>query len=304
MYKLRYQHYQHDRTFPEARRSAAALVQEVNDFFAIPVIRDAMREQEETASMLDILTQPAGGSDETYGHIAERLRKAVNHTQKAEAYEGRLGFVGELSTCMEQLNMLQSGNSLISSIQPRELHQYATPLCINGLQIHNLIAMRLLLKTHDRRGADREDKIVTIADALHLGVSHEDRNADTQRALQRTYANCATQEQMKDAYSYCPSIIPMIQGVEFRHIKLHECSESCRAAMQFDLPKNAHALTCISELCTASLLEKEHPVFFRNRWNIGPQAQDGNIIDFEQGNIRKQFEAALHHIEDAILHYP
>ena len=82
-YTLRYQHYDRDRTFPSARSSAQALVQEVNAFFSIPLIRDAMAELEEFATMPNILAEPAGGSDETYGQIATRLRTAVNHTQKA-----------------------------------------------------------------------------------------------------------------------------------------------------------------------------------------------------------------------------
>lgn len=244
--------------------------------------------------------------------LAMALRAMGNQTQKLLAKRGAQTGMREMTVAQEWMNLLLDGETFRGAYEALELVIPNPVQTIEGLRIHAVLAMEVLLRvTKGDLEPEKQNPVVTKTHGLLVSATHQDRL--THARIVRTNM-IGTREEIWEGYGYGNKnddrkTQNKIQGAEFRAMQMREFGKAAlpelAAKVGWKQPNGAVNTVLMSEVCTeAAIASGMSPTYFNRQWKIGFQAPAGEIIDLSRGNIREQVERALPHITTAILHHP
>lgn len=236
----------------------------------------------------------AGGN--TYVSAAENLRAAINQTQKAIGESGGYRGMMDTSYAHERLGLLLNGagGEFRNDMSVLGACILERSICDAMHRIRIRYAVALELKEFRTTGnyTDDPDLLTKITHGVHLGFEQigEDRLREGQR--KRGYSHGASDADLEEIWGYgnpLPrELFDRMQGMDFRHRKLHEFGEQNRSkALSRVLPESQSIVwhTITTEVGGAGHIRGgERPSWFssepkKSTKHLGPVHPSGHSLN-------------------------
>ena len=257
----------------------------------------------------------------TYIQTADALCLAVNQTQKEIAYAG--GFDGMLATSYahEKLGRFLKGEEFINDMRVVRRIDFADPLIDTQKRVSVFGASALEL-CETREAIPLQDKekqsfpITKITHGLQLQLQQFGRSRISNARVKRGYSHGISDERMREIWAYGKGVSDpktlsdRIQGMDFRHRKLHEFGirqQSGISLVQSLFLK--HTITtevggkmAISNGCKPRWFSKVNNPLGED----GPFHPDSHILSFDDQNcdLETQIRRTIDQIAALLYDYP